>query len=79
MKEKQAVFRQAASGSRLSVVTLRSSDPEQERGTTPALSDNFLRIEIAGVFPANQILWAAVSHPIDYENGGAPALRASRI
>jgi threonylcarbamoyladenosine tRNA methylthiotransferase MtaB len=79
MKEKQAVFRQAASGSRLSVVTLRSTDPEQERGTTPALSDNFLRIEIAGVFPANQILWAAVSHPIKYENGGAPALRASRI
>jgi threonylcarbamoyladenosine tRNA methylthiotransferase MtaB len=79
MEEKQAVFQQAASGSRLSVVTLRSSDPEQERRTTPALSDNFLRVEIAGVFPANQMLWIAVSHPIKYEKGGAPALRVTRI
>ena len=32
------------------------------RGVTPALSDNFLSIEIDGVFPANQMLWATVSH-----------------
>jgi threonylcarbamoyladenosine tRNA methylthiotransferase MtaB len=79
MEQKQAAFRQAASESRLSVVTLRSSGPEHERGTTPALSDNFLRVAIAGVFPANQMLWTAVSHPIKYENGGAPALRVTRI
>jgi threonylcarbamoyladenosine tRNA methylthiotransferase MtaB len=79
MEQKQTVFRQAASGSRLSVVTLRSTEPEQECGMTPALSDNFLRVAIAGVFPANQMLWTAVSHPIKDENGGAPALRVTRI
>jgi hypothetical protein len=79
MEQKQTVFRQAASGSRLSVVTLRSTEPEQECGMTPALSDNFLRVAIAGVFPANQMLWTAVSHPIKDENGGAPALRVTQI
>jgi threonylcarbamoyladenosine tRNA methylthiotransferase MtaB len=79
MEEKQAAFRQAACGSSLSVVTLRSGDPKLGRGTTPALSDNFLRVEIVGVFPANQILWTAVSHPIKGENGGVQALRATRI
>jgi threonylcarbamoyladenosine tRNA methylthiotransferase MtaB len=79
MEEKQAAFRQAASGSRLSVVTLRSSDAERERGVTRALSDNFFPIEIAGVFPVNQMLWTAVSHPTNSGDGSAPALRATRI
>jgi threonylcarbamoyladenosine tRNA methylthiotransferase MtaB len=62
IEKKQATFRRAASKSRLSVVTLKPGDLDRERGITPALSDNFLRIEIAGVFPANQMLWTAVSH-----------------
>jgi threonylcarbamoyladenosine tRNA methylthiotransferase MtaB len=79
MEEKQAAFRQRAAEGRLAVVTLKSGDADQERGTTPALSDNFLPIEVAGVFPANQMLWTAVSHPTFCEDGGAPALRATRI
>ena len=36
---------------------------------TPALSDNFLAIEIAGDFSANQMLWASVCHRKNDENG----------
>jgi hypothetical protein len=79
IEEKHAAFRLAAAANRLSVVTLKSDGADRERGTTPALSDNFLHIEIAGVFPANQMLWTAVSHPTNCEDGGAPALRATRI
>ena len=63
--EKQADFRQGISASRLSVVTLKSSDAHREQHVTPALSDNFLPVEIDGVFPANQMLWATVSHQTD--------------
>jgi hypothetical protein len=79
MQEKQAAFRQRVSEGRLAVVTLKSGAADQERGTTPALSDNFLPMEIAGVFPANQMLWTAVSHPMSCKDGGALALRATRI
>jgi threonylcarbamoyladenosine tRNA methylthiotransferase MtaB len=76
---KQAAFRQSTRGSRLSVVTLRSNDVQRDRGTTPALSDNFLPMEIVGVFPANQMLWTAVSHPSKCDGSGGTAIRASRI
>jgi threonylcarbamoyladenosine tRNA methylthiotransferase MtaB len=79
IEEKHTAFQHAASGSRLPVVTLRSTDTERERGMTRALSDNFLPVEIAGVFPANQMLWAAVSHPIESANRGPSALSAIRI
>jgi hypothetical protein len=39
------------------------------------LSDNFLPIEIAGEFPANQMHWVAVSHLNDNGDGSAPAWR----
>ncbi len=74
--EKQADFRQGISASRLSVVTLKSSDAHYEQHVTPALSDNFLPVEIDGVFPANQMLWATVSHQMDSRGS---ALRAIRI
>jgi threonylcarbamoyladenosine tRNA methylthiotransferase MtaB len=77
IEKKQAAFLRAASKGRLSVVTLKPGDLDCERGITPALSDNFLRIEIAGVFPANQMLWAAVSHPTKREDGGASVWRAT--
>jgi threonylcarbamoyladenosine tRNA methylthiotransferase MtaB len=77
--EKQAAFRRATSASRLSAVTLKSTAEQREQCVTAALSDNFLPIEIAGVFPANQMLWAAVSHPNKSGNGEHSALRAIRI
>ncbi|HEY1964791.1 MAG TPA: MiaB/RimO family radical SAM methylthiotransferase [Acidobacteriaceae bacterium] len=64
IEEKQAAFRRRAGERRLSVITLKSSDAHRRQGATPALSDNFLPIEVAAVFPANQMLWTAVSHPI---------------
>jgi threonylcarbamoyladenosine tRNA methylthiotransferase MtaB len=76
IEEKQAAFRQAEGASRLSVVTLKSGDEHCEHHVTPALSDNFLPVEIDGVFPANQMLWATVSHPI---RGRPSALRVVRI
>jgi threonylcarbamoyladenosine tRNA methylthiotransferase MtaB len=76
MDDKQAAFRERAS--RLSVVTLKGSEERRRRGATPALSDNFLPIEIDGVFTANQMLWAAVSHPNKSESGAAAAWRPVR-
>jgi threonylcarbamoyladenosine tRNA methylthiotransferase MtaB len=73
MEQKQAAFRQRAAEGSLPVITLKASAADRERKVTPALSDNFLPIEIAGEFPANQMLWAAVSHPISSEDCGAPA------
>jgi threonylcarbamoyladenosine tRNA methylthiotransferase MtaB len=77
--EKRAAFRRTASESRLSVVTLKSSAADEECRTTPALSDNFIPIEIAGVFPANQMLWTAVSHLTNSEVGGTPVWHAVPI
>jgi threonylcarbamoyladenosine tRNA methylthiotransferase MtaB len=74
MEEKQAAFRQRAGERKLSVITLKPDDAHRQRGLTPALSDNFLPVEIAGVFRANQMLWTAVSHPSKGEDG-APVWR----
>jgi threonylcarbamoyladenosine tRNA methylthiotransferase MtaB len=71
-----AAFRERAE--RLAVVTLKGGDAHRLRGATPALSDNFLPIEIVGVFPANQMLWAAVSHPNESEDGAAATWRVVR-
>ena len=79
IEEKQAAFRLRAGESKLSVITLKSSDAHRRQGVTPALSDNFLPVEITGVFPANQMLWTAVSHPIRREDGSAQAWRATLI
>jgi threonylcarbamoyladenosine tRNA methylthiotransferase MtaB len=61
--EKHAEFRRRMDEKTLSVVTLKSTEEHRRRGVTPALSDNFLSMEIVGEFPANRMLWAAVSHP----------------
>ena len=71
MEGKQAAFRgRVSEGGRLPVITLKSGDADRRRGVTPALSDNFLPIEIAGEFPANRMLWAAVSHLNNGDDGG---------
>ncbi len=73
MEGKQAEFRERVSRGRLSVVTLKASDGFRGRGMTPALSDNFLAVEIAGDFSANQMLWASVCHRKNDENGSSTA------
>ncbi len=73
--EKRTAFRKRAGEGRLPVVTLKSGEEHPRWGVTPALSDNFLPIEIDGVFPANQMLWAAVSHPNNGEDGAAAMWR----
>jgi threonylcarbamoyladenosine tRNA methylthiotransferase MtaB len=78
IEDKQAAFRRHAGEGKLSVVTLKASEVQRRLGVTPALSDNFLAIEIADVFPANQMLWAAVPHPTKSEDGAAAAWRAVR-
>ena len=79
MDIKQTGFRQRAGLGRLSVVTLKATlkrgEQHEGRSVTPALSDNFLAIEIDGVFPANQMLWADVSHPNKGEDGAAQMWR----
>jgi threonylcarbamoyladenosine tRNA methylthiotransferase MtaB len=78
IEPKQAAFRRRAGEGRLSVVTLKRGDADRRRGVTSALSDNFLAIEIDGVFPANQMLWTAVSHLNKSEDGTAAAWRIIR-
>jgi threonylcarbamoyladenosine tRNA methylthiotransferase MtaB len=76
--EKQAAFRRRAGESNLPVVTLKRNEEQRRRGVTPALSDNFLSVEINGVFPANQMLWTAVSHPNNGEDDAAAIWRVVR-
>jgi threonylcarbamoyladenosine tRNA methylthiotransferase MtaB len=59
--EKNSDFRERAQHRRLPVVTLKSKPEHDRQGVTPAVSDNFLHLELAGRFSANQMLWAAVS------------------
>jgi threonylcarbamoyladenosine tRNA methylthiotransferase MtaB len=70
MESKEAAFREGMSQGSLFVITLKASNEHRAHGMTPALSDNFLGIKIAGDFSANQMLRAAVSHRKNDENGG---------
>ena len=73
--EKSAAFRQRARQQRLSVVTLKPKPEHETQDVTPAVSDNFLHLEIAGRFSANQMLWAAVSPEESSKDGTAEAWR----
>lgn len=74
--EKNAAFRKRAQQQRLSVVTLKAKPEQESRGVTPAVSDNFLHLEVAGRFSANQMLWVAVSAGEGSKNSSAAAWRA---
>ncbi len=52
IQRKNTTFRQSFLGRELSVVTLKGNDPE----TTPALSDNFIKVEIAMICPPNRTM-----------------------
>ena len=55
--EKAQNFRSRFEGRSLSVVTLEGGNPEQ----TPAVSANFLKVEVVGAFPANRMVEARIS------------------
>ncbi len=59
--EKNLAFRQSFVGNSLPVVTLKPSPDDQRRGVTPAISDNFIKVEIGVTRPANQMLTAHIS------------------
>ena len=56
MEQKNRVFRQSLVGKTLSVVTLETSTAQRAQGHTEALSDNFVPVQVEGIFPANTIL-----------------------
>ena len=59
--EKNRAFRQSFVdlGMPLSVVTLETGAAQRALGQTEALSDNFIPVQIEGIFPANQLLSVA--------------------
>lgn len=62
-ERKATAFRQSQMGGNLRVLTLHPSE-DRSSTRTPALSTNYLRLEVQGVFPANQ--WLDVK-PFDCE------------
>src|SRR5215472_11206055 len=54
-ERKAAAFRQSQAGRELRVLTLHSSD-DGSNNRTPALSSNYLRLFVDGIFPANEWL-----------------------
>jgi threonylcarbamoyladenosine tRNA methylthiotransferase MtaB len=57
-EKKSAAFHRSQSGRTLSLLTLRHSDSTQSREWTPALTSNFLKLRLAGQFPANEFVTA---------------------
>jgi threonylcarbamoyladenosine tRNA methylthiotransferase MtaB len=56
--QKNKAFRQSFLGRELSVVTLKGNDP----ATTPALSDNFIKVEVATVYRPNRTMRVQATH-----------------
>ncbi len=54
---KHEAFRREATGAPLPVITLKPSPAQRERDVTPAISDHFLTVELAGELPPNRMLW----------------------
>jgi threonylcarbamoyladenosine tRNA methylthiotransferase MtaB len=67
--EKASAFRRRFEGRMLSAVTLEGGTAEW----TPALSANFLKVEIAGAIPANRMVEASIS------SGSGEAMLAGRL
>jgi threonylcarbamoyladenosine tRNA methylthiotransferase MtaB len=65
-QQKAAAFRQSQIGRTLRVLTLRSDDGAAA-ATTPALSTNYLKVYVSGIWPANRWLDVHVSN--EEENG----------
>ena len=50
---KAAAFRRSQIGGTLRVLTLRRDDADALAGSTPALSSNYLRVNVRGIYPPN--------------------------
>ena len=53
---RSAAFRASEAGRRMSVLTLRHADGGTSADWTPAISGNYLRVRVSGLWPANQML-----------------------
>jgi threonylcarbamoyladenosine tRNA methylthiotransferase MtaB len=73
-ESKSAAFRQSQLGRTLSVLTLRR-DEDSDVGMTPALSSNYLKVQIRGAYPAN--LW--LDQCISSEEGNCLLARESSL
>ncbi|HKI12466.1 MAG TPA: tRNA (N(6)-L-threonylcarbamoyladenosine(37)-C(2))-methylthiotransferase MtaB [Candidatus Acidoferrum sp.] len=60
-ENKSAEFRASQIGRTLRVITLRR-DPEDNPSLTPALSENYLSVQLPLTLPPNQLLTASVTH-----------------
>jgi threonylcarbamoyladenosine tRNA methylthiotransferase MtaB len=60
-EKKSTAFHRSQSGRTLSLLTLRHSDSTESSDWTPALSCNFLKVRLAGSWPANQFVDAICS------------------
>jgi len=58
---KSAEFRASQIGRTLRVLTLRR-DPEDDPSFTPAVSENYLSVQLPLTLPPNQLLTASVTH-----------------
>lgn len=66
--QKNKAFRESFLNRELDVITLKGSDP----ATTPALSDNFIKVEVAAVLPPNQALQVQATHLTETGLSAAP-------
>jgi threonylcarbamoyladenosine tRNA methylthiotransferase MtaB len=57
-ERKLAEFHRSQSGRTLSLLTLNHSDSTRSSQWTPALSSNFLKLRVSGMFPANEFVSA---------------------
>ena len=55
-EKKSAAFHRSQSGRTLSLLTLRHNGSSNSKEWTPALSSNFLKLRLAGQFPANEFV-----------------------
>ena len=60
-EKKSAEFRASQIGRTLRVITLRR-DPEEDPSLTPALSENYLPVQLPLTLPPNQLLTVSVTH-----------------
>jgi threonylcarbamoyladenosine tRNA methylthiotransferase MtaB len=58
--EKSRMHRAAFIGRELACITLHTPEASGVQHCTAALTDNFLRLELEGIFPANQIVMARI-------------------
>jgi hypothetical protein len=59
--EKTRAHRSRFLGRTLRIITLQTAEALAAKGCTASLSENFLPVEVVGLFPANQLVQAQVT------------------